>query len=81
MNAIEDRGKPVIPQQPLVFEENIYGGSTRYAHREGIESRVVEGSYPLAEAKMFHHFADMATQLALPAERVDAVSEWGRDPF
>src|SRR6266446_4786889 len=68
-------------ERPLVFEENVDGGSARGAHGEAGESCVVESGDPLADAKLLHHFAEIASQRARPAEGVDATPETGRDQF
>ena len=79
VDAVEDGGKIVLPEQPLVCQENVDGGSSRRAHGKSVESCVVEGGDPLADGKKFHDFAEIARQRARPAKGVDAIGERSRD--
>jgi hypothetical protein len=81
LNAVELRSEAVIPEQPLIFEENVPGHATCGVQAEGIETGLVERRDPLAATKPLYHFAEIARQRARPAERVQAAVEARRDQF
>ena len=81
VDAVEHGIQVVLSEQPLVFEENVNRGPARRAHGEAVESSVVERRDALADGKVFHHFAEVASKRALPAEGVHATLEMGRDQF
>lgn len=67
----------------LVFEEDVDGGASGWAHGEAGEPGFVEGDGSLAtfihRGQMPRDFGEITRQGALPAESVDAVSEGGCD--
>lgn len=81
VNAVEHGVAAVGPEQPLIFKKDFDGDPTGGAHREALESGIVEGDDPLARTEVFHHFAEIADQRARPAEGIDAAGERGGDQF
>lgn len=83
-DAVEGRGKPVLAELALVFEEDVDGGAARRGDGggEGGEPGVVEGGDVLAGVgDVPHDFGEIAREGALPAEGVDAVGEGGGEQF
>ena len=78
---VEHGSQGVILKQAIVFEELVDGGSARSAHREAQQQRFVKGGNPFSGAELFHDFAKISRQRALPTESIDAVSKRGGDQF
>jgi hypothetical protein len=81
MNAVENRRKTQSAKSFLVFEKRGSGNTAVWAEHERRETRGVERGDSLRDAKLLHDLAEIAAQLARPAQGIDAVSKTPRDEF
>ena len=71
----------MLPEQSLVFKQGLDGDPASRAHRESLESGIVQNHHPLPRAQKLHHLTEIPRQRALPAERIHAIRKGCRDQF
>jgi hypothetical protein len=80
-NAIKDRIQSMIPQQPLILQQNLHGCSALFTEWQSPQGGFIQGIDAIPHLQVLDDLRKIPRQIALPAQGIHSIGKFRPDQF